>query len=99
MLSANPIDAREAWRIGLVNEVVTSGEALSSALALAETFSQRAPMSLAFIKRAARDGMQADLSTGLELEHALVALAYSTDDRREGVAAFLEKRKPVFRGQ
>lgn len=99
MLAANPIDAREALRIGLVNAVVPTGQALANALSLAETFSQRAPMSLSLIKRAVRVGMQADLATGLELEHALVQVAYSTDDRREGVAAFLEKRQPVFRGQ
>ena len=98
MLAAQTIDAHEAWRIGLVHEVVGKGGALDKALELAETFAQRAPLSLALIKRAVRQGMQTDLATGLELESGLVTLAYSTADRREGVAAFLEKRKPVFKG-
>jgi enoyl-CoA hydratase/carnithine racemase len=99
LLSADPIDADEALRIGLINRKTDCGAALSAALSVADTFVARAPLSLAFTKQAVRQGIQMDLGSGLDLEMALVSSIYGTADKQEGVAAFLEKRKPKFVGR
>ncbi len=98
MLSGDPIDAREAYRIGLINRLTPKGGALAEAKALAEIYRDRAPLSLAFIKRAVHRGLQMDLTSAIEFESALFASIYGTEDRLEGIGAFLEKRKPQFKG-
>ena len=65
---------------------------------MAALYATRAPLSLAFVKRAVHRGMQMDLASALEFEAMLVATIYGTDDRREGIAAFLEKRAANFTG-
>jgi len=98
LFSAETIDATEAHRINLINRLVARGEALKAAKALVAVYAQRAPLSLAWNKRAVYQGLQMDLASGLELESFLVASIYSTNDRKEGISAFLEKRQAVFRG-
>jgi len=98
MFSAEPIDAREAHRIGLVNRLVDQGQALSEAKSMMKVYAERAPLSLAWCKRAVHRGMQMDLAAGLEFETFLVSTIYATNDRKEGIAAFLEKRAPQFKG-
>ena len=71
----------------------------SEARALADQILARAPVALRMIKEAMNEGYDLDLPKGLAIEAKAFALAFSTDDQREGVAAFLEKRKPVFRGR
>jgi enoyl-CoA hydratase/carnithine racemase len=93
------IDAAEAWRIGLVNRVVPRGQALDEAVRWCQVMAERAPLSLKLLKAAAQQGMQMDLASGLEFESALTTAIYMTADREEGMRAFLEKRKPVFRGR
>jgi len=93
------IDAAEAHRIGLVNRVVAPDRLLPEARALAEKLAVKAPVALRMIKEAMNDGFDLDLPKGLALEAKAWAVAFSTNDKREGVAAFLEKRQPVFRGQ
>jgi len=93
------IDAAEAYRIGLVNRVVPAGQLLAEARALAEKLAARAPVALRMIKEAMNDGYDLDLPKGLALEAKAWAVAFSTADKREGVAAFLEKRKPAFTGE
>jgi len=93
------IDAAEAHRIGLVNRVVPADRLMAEARALAEKLAAKAPIALQMIKEAMNEGYDLDLPKGLALEAKAWAVAFSTDDKREGVAAFLEKRKPTFRGQ
>jgi enoyl-CoA hydratase/carnithine racemase len=66
---------------------------------MAAVHAERAPMSLAFAKKAARRGMEMDLASGLDLETFMVTCIYGTRDKQEGISAFLEKRKAEFKGE
>lgn len=99
LFSAEPIAASEAHRIGLINRLVQKGGALDAAKALVSVYAQRAPLSLAFAKRAVHRGMQMDLASGIELETFLVTTIYGTEDKQEGISAFLEKRTAQFKGR
>lgn len=99
LFSANPIDAAEAYRIGLINRLTPKGGALAKAKELVKTYEQRAPMSLALVKRAVRRGMQMDQASGVEFETFLVTTIYGTEDKQEGISAFLEKRQASFKGR
>src|SRR3546814_8136059 len=81
LFSAEPIDATEAQRIGLVNRVTAKGGALVAAKAMIEVYAQRAPLSLAFVKRAVHRGMQMDLASALEFEAFLVTNIRSAERR------------------
>lgn len=98
LFSAEPIDATEAYRIRAVNRVVADGGALDAAKAMVKVYEQRAPLSLAYAKRAARAGVQMDLTSGIEFERFLVTAIYNTADKNEGIGAFLEKRQANFTG-
>jgi enoyl-CoA hydratase/carnithine racemase len=98
LFAAEPIGCDEAFRIGLINRRTGRGGALNEALAMARIHAERAPLSLALIKRAVHRGLQTDIASGLELETFLVSSIYTTQDKEEGISAFLEKRKPQFRG-
>lgn len=98
LFAAEPIDCAEAHRIGLINRRTDHGGALDEALAIARVHAERAPLSLALIKRAVHRGLQTDIQSGLELETFLVSSIYTTKDKEEGISAFLEKRKPQFHG-
>jgi len=99
LFSADPIDAAEAYRIGLVNRLVPKGGALDAAKAMAEGYTRRAPISHAFVKRAVHRGMQMDLASAIEFETFLVTAIYGTEDKQEGISAFLEKRQASFKGR
>jgi enoyl-CoA hydratase len=99
LFTGERIDAREAQRIGLVDEVVATGGALDAASRLAEKINANAPRAVAAAKRAATIGLQMSLADGLRLEAALFGGLFDTADVREGVRAFLEKRKPDFKGR
>ncbi|MGE3144131.1 MAG: enoyl-CoA hydratase/isomerase family protein [Pseudorhodoplanes sp.] len=98
ILTARFVEAEEAFRMGLVNRVVETGSALKSACEIGKTLSAMAPLALKWSKEAIHRGLDTDLDTGLELEAGFTILAASTQDRKEGMTAFLEKRAAVFRG-
>jgi enoyl-CoA hydratase/3-hydroxyacyl-CoA dehydrogenase len=91
----DPISADEAYEFGLVNRVVPDHELLDTALAWARKLAGQAPLSVQRIKRVSADSA---LDAGLEAEKEAFAEALATEDGREGVAAFLEKRQPQWRG-
>jgi len=99
ILTGARIDAREAWRIGLVERVVPAADVLASARELARTLAEKAPVALRYAKEAVVKGIELPLADGLRLENDLATLLRTTEDRVEGAKAFLEKRKPRFTGK
>ena len=97
ILCGERVDAATAERIGLVEEVVPRGGALQRALQLAEQAARQSPISVSFCKRLLHSGRDTVISAGLEGERDLFVELFSTADQREGVNAFLEKRKPEWK--
>ncbi len=96
MYTGDFIPAQEALRIGLVNSVVPQSEVLRAALELANKIAQRPGVALNLIKQCVDRGMQMTLEEGLRLECDLFDRVFLTEDVREGVSAFIEKREPKF---
>ena len=99
LLSGRHITADEALRIGLVNRVVASSELMTAARQLANELAEKAPIAVQYIIEAVNRGLEISFDKGQFLEATLFGLVASTDDMREGTAAFLEKRKAVFKGR
>jgi enoyl-CoA hydratase len=99
ILTGDPVDAAEALRIGLVNRVVPGESLLETAEALARRMVRNAPMALRHALLAIDQGLEADQEKGLLLEATLFGILCGTEDLREGMTAFLEKRKAAFRGK
>jgi enoyl-CoA hydratase/carnithine racemase len=99
LLTAQSMDAAEAHRVGLVTSVVPPDRLLPEALSLAARLAEVAPLAARYCKEAALKGMDLTLEQGLRLETDLQVLLQTTRDRAEGIAAFLQKRKPVYRGE
>lgn len=99
LLTGDPLSAAEAHRLGLVTEVVADGEVLKRALEIAARIAAQAPLAVAAIKDAVLRGADLPLETGLRLEGERFQELFATDDRAEGMRAFLEKRKPEFKGR
>ena len=99
LFSAEPIDAAEALRIGLVNRVVPAGQEVEAALEMARLWARRAPLSLWFAKSAVNVGLTMPLEAALAFEIGLTAQLFTTEDRAEGLRAFHEKRDAEFRGR
>ncbi len=97
-LTGRMIDAEEALRIGLVNQVFEADTLDAAARELAKTLGEKAPIALNFTKEAMRCGQDMSLDDGCTFEAELFGLCFSTKDQDEGVAAFLEKRKAAFKG-
>jgi enoyl-CoA hydratase len=90
--TAKPITADEAYRIGLVNKVVEPEALMSEAYAMAAQIAKNAPIALKYSKEAINKGMQTDIDSAIALENDLFALCFSTEDQKEGMKAFFEKR-------
>lgn len=99
LLTGRHITADEAHRIGLVNRVVAPGDLLTEARALATELAGKAPLAARFILDAVNRGTDVSFEQGAFLEASLFGLAFSTADMREGTRAFLDKRKPAFKGE
>lgn len=99
IFSARRIDAAEAKDIGLVNRVVPEGEALNAARELAAEIAANGPVAIRHAKTAANRSLDVDLISGLEYEADQFSLLFATEDAREGMGAFMEKRKPQFEGR
>src|SRR3954454_608630 len=99
MLSGAPISAVEAERIGLVNRVVPAAELLAEARQLAAALAAKAPIAVRYIIDAVNNGLEMPFAQGCVHEATLFGLVAATEDMREGTRAFLEKRKPTFKGQ
>jgi enoyl-CoA hydratase len=98
LLTGASITAREAERIGLVNRVVPAAELMTTAHALAQTLAAQAPVAVAYILDAVHAGSDMPFAEASIHEATLFGLVAATDDMREGTRAFLEKRKPSFKG-
>ena len=99
ILCGERINAATAERIGLAEEVVGTGEALERALALAEQVGEQSPSSIGRCKRLIHSARDKAIGDGLAQERELFVELFSTEDQREGVNAFLEKRKPVWKNR
>jgi enoyl-CoA hydratase len=99
ILTGELISAQEAHRMGLVNRVVPAEELMQVAEGLGRKIAEKAPVAIALAKRAVYEGLETSLQIGNDIEMAYFGLAVGTADRKEGTAAFLEKRKPEWQGK
>jgi enoyl-CoA hydratase len=99
ILTGDFIDAQEAFRIGLVNRVISHDELMNKAMGLAEKIAKRPPLAVRYAKEAVNRSQEGDSDSGYALESYLHALTCTTEDKKEGVKAFLEKRKGTFEGK
>lgn len=99
MLGGREVSAAEAERLGLVNRVVEAADLLTEAKSIAQDIAELAPLAIRACLESVRVGLELPLDEGLAVEARLFATLFETADMREGTRAFLEKRKPVFRGE
>jgi enoyl-CoA hydratase len=99
ILTGNPIDAATAERFGLVNRVVPQENLIEVCEKAAKTIAKRGPLAVKYCLEAVDSGLNMSLDDGLVLEADLFGLIFASDDCREGTAAFVEKRKPDFKGK
>ncbi|MFA5576773.1 MAG: short-chain-enoyl-CoA hydratase [Tissierellaceae bacterium] len=91
------IDGNEAYRIGLANKVVAADKLMDAAMDMAGKMVEKSQLALRFAKTAINRGMEADLDTGMSIEKELFALCFATEDQKEGMLAFLEKRQADYK--
>ncbi|MDO9535914.1 MAG: enoyl-CoA hydratase-related protein [Bacillota bacterium] len=99
VLTGGMIDAEEAYRIGLVNKVVAPENLMEEVKKMAKVLISKSPLAIQYAKEAVNRSLEVGLYEGMAHESYLHALACATEDKKEGVAAFLEKRKPVYQGK
>ncbi|MCU1289507.1 MAG: Short chain enoyl-CoA hydratase [Acidobacteria bacterium] len=99
ILTGDMIDAQTAFNLGLVNHVYAAEELEAKTFEMANKIAEKSPIALQMAKEAVKLASRSNLDEGLRREVDLFAICFSTEDKAEGVAAFLEKRKPVFKGR
>ncbi|MFG0212926.1 enoyl-CoA hydratase-related protein [Brevibacillus porteri] len=99
IFTARRVFPQEALSIGLINRIVSADQLMATAIALAEQIAANAPLALAQAKFAIDVGVEVELASGLQIESNAYKLLVPTKDRLEGLAAFQEKRKPIYRGE
>jgi len=99
IITGDFIDAQEAYRIGLVNKVFPLDKLMEKAMELAQKIALRPPLAVRYAKEAVNRSQEGDTASGFALESYLHALSCTTEDKKEGVSAFLEKRKGKFKGK
>jgi enoyl-CoA hydratase/carnithine racemase len=99
ILSGEMISAQEAYRIGLVNEVVPAADLTTRAEAILTHIFANAPLAVKFALEAVHKGLETSVAQGLSLEASLFGLCAGTEDKKEGTQAFLQKRAPQFQGR
>jgi enoyl-CoA hydratase len=99
ILTGDMIDAATAHKFGLVNHVYSADEIEEKTMEMANKIAEKAPIALQLCKEAVKFASRSNLDEGLRREVDLFAICFSTEDKQEGVSAFLEKRKPVFKGK
>lgn len=99
MFTGELITAQEALTIGLVNRVVEPAELMTSAMNMARHIAAQPPLAVRFIKRAVNTGTQVGLDSGMQFERFAAAMIIDSEDRQEGMRAFVEKRAPRFKGE
>ncbi|MDQ0415913.1 enoyl-CoA hydratase [Croceifilum oryzae] len=97
-MTGDRISAQEAYQLGLVQKVVPAAQLMDEAKRLADQLSKQAPLALHFIKKAIHNGVEVDLKNGLRMEASYFGLTFHSQDRMEGMDAFIEKRRPHFKG-
>jgi enoyl-CoA hydratase len=98
ILKGEIISAQEAYRIGLANKIVPADKLLDECLRWAETFREKSPIALKYALMSINEGMNLELDAGLMIESLSLGACFASEDSKEGLAAFLEKRKAKFKG-
>lgn len=98
-LTGKPVTGREAYEMGLASDCVPAAEVMETALKHASTIARMPPLSARFVKECIVNGESASLEAGLLMERRAFQLTFAAEDRREGMTAFLEKRRPDFKGR
>lgn len=96
LFTGETIDAQEALRIGLVNQVVEPEELIPQTIKIANKIQKNAQLAVKFCKIAINEGLQTDINRGMTIEADLFGICFSTNDQKEGMEAFVNKRKPNF---
>lgn len=99
LFTGDMIDASEAYRIGLVNKVVAPAELMDAARTMSQKIMARAPIAVQLCKAAVNEGLEMGLESGISYEAEVFGLCFATEDQKEGMKAFTEKRKPDFIGK
>src|SRR5712692_9350879 len=99
ILSGETISAQEAYRIGLVNEIVPAADLITRAEAILKQITANAPLAIKFALEAVNKGLETSQAEGLVIESSLFAICAATEDMREGTSAFVQKRPPKFQGR
>jgi enoyl-CoA hydratase len=99
IFSGKVISAREAYEMGILNKVTPDGELMEAVERLAAAIMSAGPISVGLAKRCINKSVDLDIDSGLDFEAEAFGLCFGTEDQKEGMAAFLEKRKAAYRGQ